>query len=451
MAEFERIRPINLPQSQEVYDNDVFVIDSETGGVRKIPKDKVMTEIDDTLTETGQAADAKTVGDELNNINDTLDENIPLIQNPTKTVSGSVAHFTDGAEMPAQSVIVNIEPQQSGTGTPSPDNVRQISGWESVNLYKSGKNLSEINETEVTTSGKYILNDANLPNSDYVISFELVNTTYANGGAALLGLYDANDVNFAYPTPSQLKRVSDDVQMSSLSQPINGRFYYKISAHSLKRIGLQFRSDAWGEWTGTMKEIQLEVGTEVTDYSPTTKNTIPVNLGRTVYGGTLDVVSGVLTVTHVYQLFNGSEVWDKMNTSARQTWRSYLATGLDYVGGEMITNEIEVNRASEGSDPDKLTCRGTLYSSRSFYIFAPLSMFATVDDLKAWLAQNPLQVCYELATPQTYTLTPTEVSTLLGENNVWADAGAVEVTYRRDINLALSELEQAIISLGANV
>ena len=38
MAEFEMIRPINLPQAQELADNDVFVIDSETGGVRKIPQ-----------------------------------------------------------------------------------------------------------------------------------------------------------------------------------------------------------------------------------------------------------------------------------------------------------------------------------------------------------------------------------------------------------------------------
>jgi hypothetical protein len=40
--------------------------------------------------------------------------------------------------------------------------------------------------------------------------------------------------------------------------------------------------------------------------------------------------------------------------------------------------------------------------------------------------------CYELATPITYQLTPTEIKSILGDNNVWADAGNTEVTYRAD-------------------
>ena len=37
---------------------------------------------------------------------------------------------------------------------------------------------------------------------------------------------------------------------------------------------------------------------------------------------------------------------------------------------------------------------------------------------------------YELATPITYNLSTTEVTTLLGENNVWGDTnGDVSVTY----------------------
>ena len=42
------------------------------------------------------------------------------------------------------------------------------------------------------------------------------------------------------------------------------------------------------------------------------------------------------------------------------------------------------------------------------------------------------QVVYELATPQTYTLTPTEVTLLLGTNNVWSDTGDTTLTYLAD-------------------
>ena len=48
-------------------------------------------------------------------------------------------------------------------------------------------------------------------------------------------------------------------------------------------------------------------------------------------------------------------------------------------------------------------------------------------------AGTPVQVAYFLATPITYHLTPTEVRTLLGTNNIWADTGDSAVEYRADI------------------
>ena len=48
----------------------------------------------------------------------------------------------------------------------------------------------------------------------------------------------------------------------------------------------------------------------------------------------------------------------------------------------------------------------------------------TIEDWKAWLADNPLHVVYELATPITYQLTPQEIKTLKGANNFIAEDGA---------------------------
>jgi hypothetical protein len=42
---------------------------------------------------------------------------------------------------------------------------------------------------------------------------------------------------------------------------------------------------------------------------------------------------------------------------------------------------------------------------------------------------------YALATPITVTLTPNELSTLLGANNIWSDAGKVTAEYRADPTL----------------
>jgi hypothetical protein len=60
-------------------------------------------------------------------------------------------------------------------------------------------------------------------------------------------------------------------------------------------------------------------------------------------------------------------------------------------------------------------------------------------------AMSGVQCVYPLATPITYQLTPTEVRTLLGVNNLWADTGDVAVTYKADTKLYIdNKITQAI-------
>lgn len=56
------------------------------------------------------------------------------------SASGAVVSFADGADLPLKSLIVDIEPVQSGTGDPSPVNFRPISGWNAVNV-KNGNTV----------------------------------------------------------------------------------------------------------------------------------------------------------------------------------------------------------------------------------------------------------------------------------------------------------------------
>lgn len=59
-----------------------------------------------------------------------------------KTVSGALIHITDALAKPLKKLVVNFEPVQSGTGDPSPDNVRPITGWTGANVYRSGADTS---------------------------------------------------------------------------------------------------------------------------------------------------------------------------------------------------------------------------------------------------------------------------------------------------------------------
>ncbi|MBR2716201.1 MAG: hypothetical protein IKD79_00505 [Oscillospiraceae bacterium] len=79
----------------------------------------------------------------------------------------------------------------------------------------------------------------------------------------------------------------------------------------------------------------------------------------------------------------------------------------------------------------------------------------TAADFSTWLASQysngtPVQVFYELDTPIAYQLTPTEIKTLLGVNNIWADTGDVEVTYRADTKLYIQQLTGAEADMVAD-
>ena len=71
--------------------------------------------------------------------------------------------------------------------------------------------------------------------------------------------------------------------------------------------------------------------------------------------------------------------------------------------------------------------------------------FTTLEDFHNYIVEQnqagtPVTLVCELGTSQTYQLTPQEVSTLLGLNNIWADCGDTTVDYRADTKLYIENL-----------
>jgi hypothetical protein len=59
------------------------------------------------------------------------------------------------------------------------------------------------------------------------------------------------------------------------------------------------------------------------------------------------------------------------------------------------------------------------------------------------------QLVYELAEPTTVQLSATQVNSLLGVNNLWADSGDTEVVYRADTKLYIAKkIAEAISALS---
>lgn len=343
--------------------------------------------------------------------------------NDTKTVSGNIVHIEDGSEAPVLSLKVAITPKQSGTGTPSPDNVRQISGWESVQTSVSGKNLLNNNRQSTTLNGVtftrnddgsilangtatanvyLLLNTSGKFEAKAGVSYRLTGCPSGGGSSTYIIYNDSHGLsdsgNGATYTPTANDSWEFFVRVG------NGATLNNVLFKPMLRVKKAGDSDEYEPYNGTINTTAL---------------------GGTVYGGTLDVVSGVLTVTKV-GVDLGSLTWSKYGDYTDKD--RYITTGID----SNVKND-EAN-AICSIYPRLWGANGWWIGSGSgkLSIFTTYGQYSSVSAFKTAMSGQIL--CYPLATPQTYQLTPTEVSTLLGENNVWADAGPIlEMTYRTEM------------------
>jgi hypothetical protein len=277
------------------------------------------------------------------------------------TASGAIASFSDGAEdVPMTSCVVDIEPVQSGSGDPSPSNVRPISGWSEVKVTKAGKNLIDSSFcTNRTQNGIKTVR-----NNDGSI-------TITGTASSSLRFWNSNDTLNLTLKPGTYT-LSPNLRLTKTGGYNINTFTLTEETTYKNIVFLLTNGQAYNETFYP----QLEYGSTATAYEPYVSPTeYPISLGQTVYGGTLDVVSGVLTVTD-----------------------GYIAS---YAGETLLSTWI---------------------SDRDVYV-------------QGTTPTTGAQVVYKLATPQIIQLTLTEIKTLLGSNSVWADSGDISVGYKADVYL----------------
>lgn len=177
-------------------------------------------------------------------------------------------------------------------------------------------------------------------------------------------------------------------------------------------------------------DISINYPSTDTSYHAYAGQTYPISLGQTVYGGTLNVTTGVLTIDKKY--------WHKTLSEANST-ASVGTTIVRY--GFLADNDISVdNREISVSNIAPYTAdfngEFTHFMINSLgtyiYVFVPIGVDASTD----------VAVVYPLATPTTVQLTAAEVETLFGQNNVWCSSGnIIKLTYRKAWEIALAEGE----------
>lgn len=167
----------------------------------------------------------------------------------------------------------------------------------------------------------------------------------------------------------------------------------------------------------------------------------------TVYGGTLDVLAGTLTVDRLGKVFDGTEVWTSAGSGTKQLYRYADNRGRAVVGDRASSHFLNATIITSSTAVGYYAY--TSGDRTDTYVqFRPgLDAVTTVDTWKAWLveqAQNgtPLVCWWVTPDPVTYQLTPQMVTTLAGMNNVWADTGDVTVEHGAYLAAMQAEIEK---------
>lgn len=147
-----------------------------------------------------------------------------------------------------------------------------------------------------------------------------------------------------------------------------------------------------------------------------------VSLGRTVYGGTLDLTTGVLTVTKAdVNLSQQNLSYNKFTTGTSDRFYVRLS---NYISNVMIDGFNDIESDYFDAKMQSTNEVGTTYMENGYLnMNMTMGQFADATAFKTWIESESVHLVYELATPQTFNLTPTQVLTLLGQNYVSHDGG----------------------------
>lgn len=319
-----------------------------------------------------------------------------------ETASGAIANFRTSLAMPVLGCNVEFSASQAD-GTPTPASPIPIIGVDKVNVVCCGKNLFSstfiVGSRANTTTGVFEpYSDG--ARTDYIEIKPNLTYTFSgfyNGFSSYFSYYD-KDKNYISRSASTPRTTATE------TPPVNAYFvvvsYVKITGQT-------------GDISTVLDyDYQLEFGSTATTYEPYNGTTALINLGGTYYGGSVDEVTGKITVNKGYRVFTGSETW---------TWNS--SNEFWYVGGfsNMTGNSTQTSNGIV-TRPTGTTAR--VYSRDNSGIDGNTNM----NDI----FPNGTQVVYELETPiVVYASNTAEILTKAGLNNIFCDTGDIEVKYRK--------------------
>ena len=330
------------------------------------------------------------------------------VQHCTITDAG---HYWASVYKNTQTSPVTIESIMSEIGDTASayepySNICPITGHTEVNVTRTGKNLIDDSARYVASNGTTVYIGA----SDINYHIHLKAGTYTFSAVFDGVHYGAYYREENAGSNSTIWSPSSSITSNSFTIP-EGTYRFWI-----------YRSANDGGIDATkVKECMLELGSTPTSYEPYTGTTYTSSLGTTVYGGTIDVTTGVLTVdTEIAQL------------SPTASWTEASVTGVYYVNNatRFRVAQTPICDSFKGV-PNKSTANTNVgeialsVNNNSLIVGTP---FATLAEWTTFLTNNSVNVVRKLVTPTTTQLTAQQISMLTGTNIITCDSGDMTVT-----------------------
>ncbi len=404
--------------------------------------------------------DETTVGEELVSQSRRIDQ----VTNESKTVTAQPIQIDDGVEgMPVKNLSIAFSPKQSGSGDPSPDNVRAITGYDSIKLIRTAKNICggdrllesfiegscAANRVGTDTDGRYYTLYAGSATSgkSYVNSYTFKpNTQYtfiysikkpdSDNVRPNLAFYYTDGTYSAFPVNGTTGKVVR-TEVSTAGKTVSSIGAYYANADETKLY-----LDESGLFEGNLA---------TSDFVPYEGETITFPFSTTRYGGTIDVLRGKATITKGRRVFDGSsdEGWFKFGsgTASAFAMASQIDSSSLVIDNPAISNYLKwIDRTATWGDNDNWISIGN--SNTVPTLVTGIQSITTVSDWETYLSSNNLEVVFPLRTPIEIDLTPEELSLFSGYNYIYSTGGSRVAIADKNITM---EYGEAIAALNEKI
>ena len=278
---------------------------------------------------------------------------------PPFSLSGNpvTCHPVEGYPL---SAVVTLKPKQAGSGDPSPDNVRPITGWDSVQVTRCGKNL--LDYAQLTAA---------------IIAYGLTSEKIGDNIIRVSGVATKTGASLSFLVCYSAQTSLQGKGYTIFAMPISGAEKLK-SAYGLRTAGERSIAIVAELVKNTSYDMRFQLmitadNSTPAAYEPYQGNDYTLTLPETIYGGTVDAVTGA-----------GSKTWGFI--------ASYSGESLP---GEWISDR---DVYSAGTTPT-----------------------------------TGAQVAYKLATPEPFQATGNQpLPAVAGLNTVYTDGDSLAVSGRSD-------------------